>query len=211
MITCHTAGMAGHASTLAANIRRLREALGETQGQFGNRFGVEQPTVSRWERNLSPPERKYLSAMAALANVDESAFVYEPGTANLVPVVGYAAGGDEWLPVDDYAQGDGMQPVELSLGDADPIAIMVRGDSMAPVYRDGDILVCSRQRGSDLSTALNRDCVVKTADGRCYIKFLLRGEKSGRFRLRSYNVSYPDLEDEVLDWAAPVMWVRRGL
>ena len=203
--------MAGHASTLAGNIRRLREALGETQGQFGSRFGVEQPTVSRWERNLSPPERKYLSAMAALANVDESAFVYEPGTANLVPVVGYAAGGDEWLPVDDYAQGDGMQPVELSLGDADPIAIMVRGDSMAPVYRDGDILVCSRQRGSDLSTALNRDCVVKTVDGRCYIKFLLRGEKSGRFRLRSYNVSYPDLEDEVLDWAAPVMWVRRGL
>ena len=210
-MACDTACMAGHISTLAGNIRRLREALGETQGQFGRRFGVEQPTVSRWERSLSPPERKYLSAMASLANVDESAFVYEPDTANLVPVVGYAAGGDEWLPVDDYARGDGMQPVELSLGDADPIAIMVRGDSMAPVYRDGDILVCSRQRGSDLSSALNRDCVVKTVDGRCYIKFLLRGDKRGRFRLRSYNVSYPDVEDEVLDWAAPVMWVRRGL
>ena len=197
--------------TLAGNIRRLREALGETQGHFALRFGVEQPTVSRWERGISPPERKYLSAMAGLANVDESSFVYQQSAANLVPVVGYAAGGDEWIPVDDFAQGDGLQPVELSLGDADPIAIMVRGESMAPVYRDGDILICSRQRGSDVVSALNRDCVVKTADGRCYIKFLLKSENYGRFRLRSYNVSYPDMEDEELQWAAPVMWVRRGL
>ncbi len=196
--------------TLADNIRRVREALGETQGQFATRFGVEQPTVSRWERAVSPPERKYLSAMAGLAGVDEASFVYDETSANLVPVVGYASGGDEWIPVDDYAQGDGMEPVELSLGDADPIAIMVRGESMAPVYRNGDVLICSRQGGTDLSAALNRDCVVRTVDGRCYIKFLLRGDRPGRFRLRSYNVSFPDMEGEALDWAAPVMWVKRG-
>jgi transcriptional regulator with XRE-family HTH domain len=196
--------------TLAANIRRLREAVGETQGQFAARFGVEQPTVSRWERAISPPERKYLAAMADLAGVDESAFVYRPTAGNLIPVVGYAAGGEEWSPVDDYAPGDGMEPVELGLGDADPIAIMVRGESMAPVYRNGDVLICSRQRGTDLTAALNRDCVVRTADGRCYIKFLVKGSRAGRFRLRSYNLSFPDLEDQALDWAAPVIWVKRG-
>ena len=203
--------MSATTRTLSGNIRRLRESLGETQGEFASRFGVEQPTVSRWERGLSPPERKYLSGMALLAGVDESSFVYDDTAANIVPVVGYAAGGDEWIPVDDYAKGDGMEPVELSLGDADSIAIMVRGESMAPVYRNGDVLICSRRRGEDLTHALNRDCVVKTDDGRCYIKFLLRGDDPGRFRLRSYNVSFPDMENETLEWAAPVMWVRRGL
>jgi transcriptional regulator with XRE-family HTH domain len=145
-------------ATLAANIRRLREAVSETQGQFATRFGVEQPTVSRWERAISPPERKYLAAMAELAGVDESAFVYRLTASNLIPVVGYAAGGEEWSPVDDYAPGDGMEPVELGLGDADPIAIMVRGESMAPVYRNGDVLICSRSASPPVRPVASRGC-----------------------------------------------------
>jgi len=31
------------------NVTRLREALGESQAEFGRRFGVDQSTVSRWE------------------------------------------------------------------------------------------------------------------------------------------------------------------
>jgi DNA-binding transcriptional regulator YiaG len=31
------------------NIKALRESLGETQAQFGDRFGVDQSTVHRWE------------------------------------------------------------------------------------------------------------------------------------------------------------------
>ena len=33
----------------AKQIRRTREALGESQATFGRRFGVDQGTVSRWE------------------------------------------------------------------------------------------------------------------------------------------------------------------
>jgi DNA-binding XRE family transcriptional regulator len=36
-------------------ITRLREALGMTQEQFGDRIGVDKMTVSRWERGTMKP------------------------------------------------------------------------------------------------------------------------------------------------------------
>lgn len=35
-------------------IRRAREGLNETQGQFATRLGVDQATVSRWETGALP-------------------------------------------------------------------------------------------------------------------------------------------------------------
>lgn len=37
-------------------IRKAREAVGESQGKFGERFGVDQSTVARWEID-GPPSR----------------------------------------------------------------------------------------------------------------------------------------------------------
>lgn len=128
-----------------------------------------------------------------------------------IQVIGYAGGGEEWTPVDQAAQGaDYEDTIDIDLSDADPIAIRVRGHSMAPVYRDGDHLVCSRQRGANIENALNRDCVVKTADERCYVKMVAKGAARGTYRLRSYNPAYEDLEDQRLEWAAPVIWIRRS-
>lgn len=35
-------------------IRKARELVGESQAQFGRRFGVDQSTVARWEAEGSP-------------------------------------------------------------------------------------------------------------------------------------------------------------
>jgi len=40
----------------ATLIRRAREARGESQAEFGKRFGVGQTTVSNWEMD-GPPDR----------------------------------------------------------------------------------------------------------------------------------------------------------
>lgn len=127
-----------------------------------------------------------------------------------VQVVGYSGGGEEWIPVDQSAQGAGVEdPLILDLSDADPIAIRVRGHSMAPVYRDGDYLICSRRRGTNIDEAVNQDCIVLTMDDRCFIKRLAKGAARRTYSLRSYNPAYPDLEDERLQWAAPVIWIKR--
>lgn len=47
-------------------IRAARELLGESQAAFGRRFGVDQATVHRWEKN-GLPERG--TAQVAVGNL----------------------------------------------------------------------------------------------------------------------------------------------
>lgn len=43
----------------ASHIRAARAAVGESQGAFGARFGVDQGTISRWETR-GPPTAAYV-------------------------------------------------------------------------------------------------------------------------------------------------------
>jgi len=47
-------------------ITSLREALGLTQAEFGERIGVDKMTVSRWERGTLRPSEASLAAIAKL-------------------------------------------------------------------------------------------------------------------------------------------------
>lgn len=154
-----------------------------------------------------------VSKMEALANTLGLPLSYffgdETAPGPVIPVVGYAAGGEEWQPLDDGESLPTLDFASLDLSGTDAIAIRVRGHSMSPVFRDGDDLICSRRRGADMVQALNCDCVVKTLDNRYFIKQLLKGTSRGTYRLRSYNPVFPDIENAVLEWAAPVIWIRR--
>jgi len=195
--------------TLGQRIKRLRLRLGESQPEFGARFGVEQPTVSRWEKDSSFPVRSLHEAIAELAGMSVAQFFY-PGHHPLnVPVVGYVSGSDSFTPIADADHGNGMDSLDLALEDGDFIAVRVRGDSMAPVYRDGDTIVARRLGRHDLPSATGKDCIVMTVDGHGYIKRLLAGPGKGVFRLRSYNAAYDDIEARV-DWAAPIVIIKRA-
>lgn len=123
-----------------------------------------------------------------------------------IPVVGVVSAGEGWTPLDQ----DQTETVEFEVGRSDTIAVDVRGDSMSPVYRDGDKLICQRFFGPYADNLINRDCVIQTADGRHYVKILKRGTKPNRFNLKSYNPLVDDIEDVSIAWAAPVVWVKRG-
>jgi DNA-binding transcriptional regulator YiaG len=49
-------------------ITSLREALGLTQAEFGERIGVDKMTVSRWERGTLRPSEESLAAISELRN-----------------------------------------------------------------------------------------------------------------------------------------------
>lgn len=136
-------------------------------------------------------------------------FNEEPLQPKQVPVVGYAAGGEEWVPISDYPDGDGIDSLSLDFSDVDPIAIRVKGHSMAPVFRDGDDLICSRRRGIDIGSVVGKDCVVHTMKGQAFIKHVLKGTVRNSYRLRSYNTTFADIDNVALDWAAPVIWIKR--
>lgn len=125
------------------------------------------------------------------------------------PLVGSMSAGERFLPIDDHEQGAGLDFVSLDLDAADPIAIQVRGRSMLPVYRDGDTLFCSRQRGLDIGRCIGADCIVMTEDGEGYLKVLKAGSKSGLYTLESYNRAFEDIVDVRLLWVAPVQIIKR--
>lgn len=66
----------GHleAQTVGQRIRLRREASGLTQHQLGRRMGVRFETVSRWERDLVPPRRRYRQLLATELGGHESEY-----------------------------------------------------------------------------------------------------------------------------------------
>jgi SOS-response transcriptional repressor LexA len=122
-----------------------------------------------------------------------------------IPVVGIVSAGEGWTPIDDNAH----DPVDFELGAHDTIAVEVRGDSMTPVYRNGDVLICQRQFGPHADNLIGLDCVIRTSKGEHYVKILRRGSRPNRFNLRSYNSAVDDIEDVALAWIAPVSWIKR--
>lgn len=122
-----------------------------------------------------------------------------------VPVVGFASAGEGWTPFDDAQLG----AVEFELDAPEYIAIEVRGDSMSPVFRDGDTLFCRRRLGAHVDNYIGLECVLRTSNAEHFVKILTRGGKPGTFNLRSYNPHFRDIEDVTLEWAAPIVWIKR--
>ena len=127
-----------------------------------------------------------------------------------LPIVGYVSAGESIILADDLMLGAGYGEIDFDLGGADPIVIEIRGESMLPAYRDRDHIICSRMRGEDIDNCIDRDCAVRTEDDEAYIKLLTEGDKDGTFTLESYNRAYPPMLDVRLQWAAPVVWVKRS-
>lgn len=122
-----------------------------------------------------------------------------------IPIIGKASAGEGWMPYDTL---DDQLDVDFS--DKSLISIVVEGDSMHPIYRDGDYLIADRVDGANIHNIVGRDCIIYTADGESYIKILNKGSSPTTYNLRSYNPTYPDIEDVKIKWAAPVVWIKRN-
>lgn len=127
-----------------------------------------------------------------------------------IPLLGIASGGEGWTPLEGPAARRAHDVVEFDMSNVDTFAIEVRGDSMSPVYRNHDQLFCRRHVGAGVDNLIGSDCVVRTAGGDNYIKILARGSRLGVYNLRSYNPVFQDVENVQLEWAAPIVWIRRG-
>ncbi|HEY4264680.1 MAG TPA: helix-turn-helix transcriptional regulator [Micropepsaceae bacterium] len=115
------------------------------------------------------------------------------GTLKLVPLIGLAQAGSAGF-FDDagFPAGAGWEEIAFpELGDPHAYALEVTGESMLPVYRDGDRIILSPQA----STRRGDRVVVKTLEGEIMAKQLARVTMR-RVELQSFN---PQFEDRVLD------------
>jgi phage repressor protein C with HTH and peptisase S24 domain len=119
-----------------------------------------------------------------------------------IPLIGLAqAGGDGYFDDGGYPVGGGWDEVSLpEIADPNAYALEISGDSMEPVYRDGDMVIISPAA----PIRRNDRVVVRTTDGEVMAKELAR-RSARRVELKSLNPAHPDYSFELNE----VAWVHR--
>lgn len=142
-------------------------------------------------------------SLAELMDIETS----ERATAD-IPVFGYAGAREQVNLIDGDDQGpiDEVQPLRAEDGYR---AVVVKGHSMLPAYRDGDVLFF-REDHMPLDSLIGRDCIVLTADmGRAYVKRMMKGSDKGLYTLLSYAPGIDPLPDVKVLKAWAIEWIRR--
>ncbi|HET7879757.1 MAG TPA: helix-turn-helix transcriptional regulator [Acetobacteraceae bacterium] len=138
-----------------------------------------------------------LTSVAAARNV-----------ARRIPLIGFAQAGSEGFFDDGgYPVGGGWDEVTLpEVADTNAYALEISGDSMEPVFRDGDMVIVSPaapiRRGDRV--------VVRTQRGEVMAKQLAR-RSARRIELRSLNPEHADHSFDLNDvaWMHRIIWASQ--
>ena len=178
------------------DIKAARLQRGWSQQDLARAAGTNQPTVDRIESGQTQ-HSKYLASILDALGLS--------GGTPTVKLVGEVRTGFEVAP---FSEGRDLDDVEAPPGfTASTVAVRVADNSMMPAYSEGDLIYYDRQDNGDLDHLVGRECVVRTTDGRSFIKRLHRGTSPDTWLLISY--AGPPVEVGV-EWAARVRWVLKA-
>jgi len=145
------------------------------------------------------------------ASVDEFIALLSLGSGRpqqALPLIGYAqAGAGGFFDDGGYPSGNGWDEVNFpGIKDAQAYALEVAGDSMMPLYRNGDRLIVAPNE----SVRVGDRIVVKTVDGEVMAKELKR-QTAKTVELRSLNPEHADimLPTERIAWMARIVWASQ--
>ncbi|WP_339112802.1 LexA family transcriptional regulator [Thioclava sp. GXIMD2076] len=127
-----------------------------------------------------------------------------PATITISGKVGAGAHVDLFDEIENGNETDEILAPE-SLSGENIAAVRVIGDSMEPVYSEGDVLFFTRQTHEGVPVeAINRKCIVATPDGKAWVKHLKYGSEEGKFHLTSINPTGENRHNTDVLWATPV-------
>jgi phage repressor protein C with HTH and peptisase S24 domain len=125
-----------------------------------------------------------------------------------VPLIGLAqAGGEGYFDDGGYPVGGSWDEVSLpEIADPNAYALEISGDSMEPVFRDGDMVIVSP------SAPIRRGdrVVVRTDHGEVMAKQLAR-RSARRIELRSLNPAHPNYSFDLSEvtWMHRIVWASQ--
>ncbi len=128
--------------------------------------------------------------------------------ARSIPLIGFAqAGGQGFFDDGGYPVGGSWDEVSLpEIADPNAYALEISGDSMAPVFRDGDQVIVSPaapiRRGDRV--------VVRTRQGEVMAKQLQR-RSARRVELLSFNPAHPSYTFDLTEiaWMHRIVWASQ--
>jgi repressor LexA len=179
----------------ASRIRFLRKKFGLSQAQLASQLNVTQQAVGKWETGKSFPDT---SALVAMADFFETSVDYLIGKENVfyeikvsetkgyqIPILGTVKAG-----YNAYAYSEDLGTEYASVSNPDEYFFLtVRGDSMEPRIKDGDLALVHKQNyleNGDLGV------IIYDGDEGTLKKFVRRGNM---VILQPFN---PDYEAKIL-------------
>lgn len=182
--------------------------LDPTSFNKSKRLSTDEPPRARW------PSTESLSKVLVATGVSFSEFANMVGGGEHrrrrgAPLLGFAqAGADGYFDDSGFPVGQGWEEIELPAGGPDEVyALEISGDSMNPVYRDGDRIIV--QPATDEPRRGDR-VVVKTMGGEVMAKEVARITAT-KLELASLNPDYPGrtLDRSDIAWIARILWASQ--
>jgi phage repressor protein C with HTH and peptisase S24 domain len=199
-------------------IDTLAARHGMSASGLARKAGLDPTTFNRSKRQASDGRLRWPSTeslakilQATGASLDEFMGLLSTrgeGASRRVPLIGMAQAGDGGF-FDDagFPAGAGWDEIVFpNIADENAYALEISGDSMLPVYRDGDVVIVSPnspvRRGDRV--------VVKTREGEVLAKELKR-RTAKTLELRSINPDHPDRAFDAKDvqWIARILWAAQ--
>lgn len=198
-------------------VDRLAERYGLSPSALAKRAGLDATTFNRSKRTTPdgrlrwPSTESIAKILAATgAGLDDFMQLIEGQRLGprAIPLIGLAkAGGGGYFDDAGFPVGGSWEEIVFpDVGDEHAYALEISGDSMMPLYRDGDVVVVSPaapvRRGDRV--------IVKTRDGEVLAKELKR-RTAKTLELRSLNPEHEDrvLQDSEIAFVARVLWASQ--
>ncbi|MBL8905578.1 MAG: helix-turn-helix transcriptional regulator [Rhizobiales bacterium] len=132
----------------------------------------------------------------------------QPPRRKQIPLIGFAqAGKGGFFDDSGFPVGASWDEIDVpGVTDQNAYALEITGDSMLPVYREGDLIIVSP------NTSLRKGdrVVVKTRQGEVMAKILHR-QTAKTIELASFNPEHPPKTYEMndIDWVARIIWATQ--
>ena len=200
-------------------IDRLAHEYGLSASGLARRSGLDPTTFNKSKRitregKLRWPSTESVAKVLAATGASLGEFISYVGDGSSggvyrnVPLIGFTQAGNAGF-FDDagYPSGSGWDEIPFpELSDPYAYALEISGDSMEPVYFDGDVIMISPQANIRRGDRV----VVKTVDGEVMAK-LLRRRTARKIELVSFSRRHEDrvLAVEEVEWMARVVWASQ--
>jgi len=199
-------------------VDRLAAAYGLSASGLARKSGLDPTTFNKSKRvtregKLRWPSTESVAKILAATGASLQEFVAyvensQQAAPRNVPLIGFAqAGAEGYFDDAGYPTGGGWDEISFpGSTDAHAFALEISGDSMEPVFRDGDTVVVSPEAGVRRGDRV----VVKTTDGEVMAKILKR-KSAQRIELGSINPAHKDREIALSDvaWIARIVWAAQ--
>ena len=169
-------------------MRRYRKQCGYSQKDLASQLFVTQQAVGKWERGEATPNPETVLKIAKILGITTDQLLGDTATpastgGTWVPVLGDVAAGIPIEAVENIVDYEEIDSSMASTGEF--FGLRIKGSSMEPRIRDGDVVIVRRQEDAETS-----DTAVILVNGDSATVNRIKKEPDGSLWLLPNNPAY---------------------